>query len=74
MFPAAAVKIFGMVNGGQILSIMMFAQPMSSLASYGFVAANVDYPTVFYIGAALTVVNMITLYFFDDSELNKDLD
>jgi len=25
MFPAAAVKIFGIVNGGQILSIMMFA-------------------------------------------------
>ena len=45
---------------------------MSSLASYAFVSADVDYSIIFYIGAVFTLINMAFLYFFDDSELKKD--
>ena len=33
-FPAACVKIFGIQHGGQIFTIMFFAIPISSLASF----------------------------------------
>ena len=37
MFPAAAAQIFGIANGGQILTIMLFAVPFSSLTGYGLI-------------------------------------
>ena len=50
---------------------MFLAIAISSLSSFGIVQLNVEYEIVFYIGAALTFVNLILLYFFDDTEIKK---
>jgi len=36
-FPPAAVRIFGIENGGQIFTIMMFVAPIAALASFGMI-------------------------------------
>ena len=75
MFPAAAMRIFGLAYGGQIYSIMFFANAFSSIASFLIVffgGDKVSPRTIFLLSAALTLVNMISLYFFDDTEMKKN--
>jgi len=71
MFPTACVNIFGIVNGGFVYSMMYCFIPLTSLASFAIVQLGVDYPIVFYIGAALTAMNMVLLYFVDETPMEK---
>ena len=72
MFPTAAVKLFGIQNGGQIFTIMFFAVPLSSMAGFvieHFGKSFISIEAVFLIGSLFTFLNMILLYYFDDSEM-----
>ena len=66
IFPTAAAKIFGIVNGGQIFTIMFLIIPVSSMISFMLVELKVSSETIFYVAAAVTSINMVFLYFFDD--------
>lgn len=72
MFPTAAVKLFGIQNGGYIFTIMFFFIPASSVAGFLVVQFGKDYisfATVYWIAGALTAINIVLLYLFDDSEM-----
>jgi hypothetical protein len=70
-FPACAVKIFGIAEGGKIFTISFFAVPLSSLA--GFVLAenkdHISEVSIFIVAAALTFINIVLLIFFDETEI-----
>jgi len=58
-FPAAAVKIFGIENGGQIYTMMTYFVPLAAMSSFAMVKSNLHYQTVFNIGAVFTFLNLI---------------
>ena len=68
-FPALSAKMFGAKNGATIFTICFIAVPLSSTLSLILVDLKSVIPEVaiFYVGAALTGVNMILIYFFDES-------
>lgn len=70
-FPACAVKIFGIAEGGKIFTISFFAVPLSSLVGFAL-AENTKYISVvsiFIVSAVLTFINIILLIFFDETEI-----
>ena len=71
MFPTAAVNLFGIVNGGFVYSLMYIVIPISALLSFAIVQLGLDYPVVFYIGAALTLINFVLLYFLDETPMEE---
>mmetsp|Transcript_7662 Transcript_7662/g.12881 ORF Transcript_7662/g.12881 Transcript_7662/m.12881 type:complete len:94 (-) Transcript_7662:61-342(-) len=74
MFPAAAAQIFGLEFGGQIYTIMFFANSLSSIASTLIVILGKDkigYNTLFLVGSTFTFFNLVLLYFFDDTKMKK---
>lgn len=70
-FPAAAVKLYGIQEGGKIFTISFFAVPLSSML--GFVLAHyvksADEQTILYFGGFLTFTNIILLMAFDEDEI-----
>ena len=70
-FPAAAVKIFGMEKGGQIFTLMFFSVPLSSLSGFALVQMgdSVSPKTIFFVGALMTLLNIVLLMIFDDQEM-----
>ena len=71
MFPTAAVKVFGIQNGGYIFTIMLFFIPLSSISGFlivQFGKGYISWHTVYWIAAALTAINLVLLYFFEDKE------
>lgn len=72
MFPTAAVKLFGIQNGGYIFTIMFFFIPASSIAGFlviQFGKNHISFETVYWIAGVLTAINIVLLYLFDDSEM-----
>ena len=72
MFPTAAVKLFGIQNGGQIFTIMFFAIPLSAMIGFiikHFGKEYISYETVFLIATALIAINIALLYFYEDAEM-----
>jgi hypothetical protein len=79
MFPTAAVKLFGIQNGGYIFTIMFFAVPTSAMVGFlidYFGKSYISFEAVFLIGSFLTALNMILLYIYKDEEMisQKTLD
>lgn len=70
-FPPAAARIFGIRNSAMITTLLMYGSPISSLLSFVFVHMGFDYKTVFTIAAIFTSINVILLYFFDDTEVEE---
>jgi len=70
-FPAMAVKIFGIAEGGKIFTIAFFAVPLSSLLGFGLAENRNIFSeiSIFILAAILTFVNIILLIFFDESEI-----
>lgn len=70
-FPAAAVKLYGIQEGGKIFTISFFSVPISSML--GFVLAHyvkgANEQAIFYFGAFLTLTNIILLMTFDEDEI-----
>ena len=69
MFPVVTANVFGVQNGGQIMTYMFFACPVAALSSMAIstaypARADVDY--IFHVSAALTFLNLILLYFLDE--------
>jgi hypothetical protein len=74
-FPVCAVKIFGIVYGGKIYSIICFAIPLSSLAGFFIDYYRlVDELYIFVVAAELTFINIILLIFFDETEIKVYFD
>mmetsp|Transcript_35849 Transcript_35849/g.54973 ORF Transcript_35849/g.54973 Transcript_35849/m.54973 type:complete len:97 (+) Transcript_35849:1193-1483(+) len=73
MFPAAAMKIFGLAHGGQIYSIMFFANSLASISSFliTYYGKDVSAHLVFLISSFLTLVNVGSVFFFNDQEMKK---
>lgn len=72
MFPAAAAKIFGLTNGGQIYSIMFFANSLSSITSSLFVILgkdHIDPQVLFLTGSAFTAINLFLMTKFSEEKL-----
>jgi MFS family permease len=71
LFPPSAVKLYGIEEGGKIFTISFFAVPLSSFL--GFTLAHfipgIDAKIVFYIGALMTLFNIILLMVFDEDEI-----
>lgn len=71
MFPTVTAKIFGIQFGGQIFTIMFFFISLSSTT--GFVLVNyvkqIDHQIMFYIAGGLTFLNIVLLFFLDESEM-----
>lgn len=71
MFPTVTAKIFGIQFGGQIFTMMFFFISLSSTS--GFLLANyvkqIDHQTMFYIAGGLTLLNIILLFFLEESEM-----
>jgi hypothetical protein len=66
-------NIFGITNGGFITSVTFMMLPLSSISSFALVFFEIE-PTIIYIvGAALTLLNLIILYNFDDSKMVREL-
>jgi hypothetical protein len=76
MFPATCAKIFGIQNGGLVFSVMFFALAISSLFGFLLVQLGAKDPAfakiILYVATCFTVVNIIMMFFFDDSEMNLD--
>jgi len=72
-FPAATVRIFGIINGGLIFTFMFFVIPLAALTSLVIVQLTDEgsYQMIFIIGAVMTGLNIILLYFLDDIEMKK---
>ena len=70
-FPACAMKIFGIAEGGKIFTIAFFAVPLSSLL--GFVLAEnhkyINEVFIFIVADVLTFINIILIAFFDETEI-----
>jgi len=74
-FPAACVRIFGLENGPHINSFLLTAISFSSLSSLAIVVFFkewIDFRIVFMIASALTLLNIIVIYRFDDREMDVD--
>ena len=73
LFPAVCAHIFGIQNGGQIYTIMMLFLPLSSLLGFFMVEfgnkEKIPYSAIFYFSAAITFINLLILYKFDDSPM-----
>ena len=53
---------------------MNFVYPIASLITYLLIYAGVKYAVIFYIGGVLTLINMIILYYFDDTPILQQED
>jgi len=74
MFPTAAVKLFGIQNGGQIYTVMFFFIPASSILGFLIVHFGKNYisfESVFLISGFLTFINIVLLYYFEDGEMKS---
>ena len=66
-------NIFGITNGGIITSLTFMILPVSSISSFALVVFEVE-PTIIYIvGAAVTFLNLVMLYYFNDSKMVREL-
>lgn len=76
IFPAVCAKVFGNKNGGQICSILFWFASLSALSGFILlqVQKEVNYQLVFYIALGMTVFNCVTLFFFDESPMQKTKD
>jgi MFS family permease len=76
LFPAACGKIFGIKYGGLIYSFMFFALAFSSLFGFLLVQLGGKDPSfariILGVATGFTVVNIILMLFFDDSEIKLD--
>ena len=70
-FPAAAVRIFGLENGGQIYTVITYVLPLAAMSTFAVVKSGISFQNVFRIASVLTLINMILLYFFDETEMRK---
>ena len=73
MFPTACVKLFGIQQGGLIFTVMFLITPVSSLLGLLIVETggkNVN-ELVFFVAGALTLTNIILLYFYKDEEIKS---
>ena len=75
-FSAAAPKIFGLVDGGKVATFIIVATVPATLT--GLVCTqfpNIFSPEIiFWVGAGLSVVNLILLFFLDESPMELDED
>ena len=72
MFPTAAVKLFGIQNGGFLFTIMFFFIPLSSIIGFLIIQFGQDYisfEAVYQIAAGLSGLNLVLLYFFNENEI-----
>ena len=75
MFPVVTANVFGVQNGGQIMTWMFFACPIAAFSS---MAISTAYPSrqdvgyIFNVSAFLTFLNLILLYFLDDTKMKKE--
>ena len=73
MYPTACVKLFGIQQGGLIFTVMFLITPVSSLL--GLLIVETGGPDVnqlvFFVAGALTFVNIILLYFYQDEEIKS---
>jgi hypothetical protein len=67
-FPACAVKIFGIAEGGKIFTICHFAVALSSLAGF-FLKKYIREAFIFIVAATLTFINIVLLLLFDETEI-----
>ena len=71
-YPLMIAKIFGLTNGGQITSIAFLMLPVSSLSSFALVFFESKPTMIYIVGAALTLLNLVILYNFDDSPMKRE--
>mmetsp|Transcript_7909 Transcript_7909/g.13268 ORF Transcript_7909/g.13268 Transcript_7909/m.13268 type:complete len:187 (-) Transcript_7909:178-738(-) len=76
VFPAGAVKIFGLKNGGLIFTFMFVAVPLSSLSGFFLVElgdSDPEFETIILkVAVFLTALNIVLLFFFDDQPMKLD--
>jgi len=74
MFPTFVVNTFGIENGGQIFTYMFFCVPLSAISSAIIVSqyqAIIGIESIFLLGAFLTLINMIMLFFIDEKKIKN---
>ena len=52
-------------------SMMYCFIPLTAMVSFALVQFGIDFPVVFYTGAALTALNLVLLYFVDETPMDK---
>lgn len=72
MFPTVTVKIFGIINGGQIFTFIFFAIPLSTLTMLCITQVVSNVSSVFQISSLFTVVNIISLMIFNESPIEDN--
>lgn len=74
MFPVVAAKVFGIKNGGTIFTIIYFAVPITATISLILSTYVNGIPkwAVYIVGAALTFINLILLYLFDETPMKNE--
>lgn len=75
MFPVVTAKVFGVENGGQIMTYMFFTTPIAALSSMlisSIYPSTSDVEYIFNIAAILTYMNLVLLYFLDDTKIIKN--
>ena len=65
--------IFGITNGGFITSVTFMMLPLSSISSFALVFFEIEPAIIYIVGAALTFLNLIILYNFDDTKMVREL-
>ena len=70
-FPAVSAKIFGLKNGATIFTICFIGIPLSSTLSLVLsqMKSTIPEEAIFMIGAVLAALNLVLLYFFDESPI-----
>ena len=73
-FPVVIANIFGLTNGGVVTTLAFWAVPTSSLSSFALVFFKAPPLYIYIVGAVLTFFNMVILFKFDDSEMQRSYD
>ena len=71
IFPASAVKLYGIHEAGQIFTISFFAVPLSSMLGFSLAHFIPDgnEQIIFFVAAFLTFLNIALLLVFDEDEI-----
>jgi uncharacterized membrane protein (DUF106 family) len=71
-FPAMICQVFGITNGGVLATLAHFAVPVASISSFTLIYNGANTHAIFIIAAVLSAVNLVILYFFDDTKMVRN--
>jgi Na+/melibiose symporter-like transporter len=76
IFPTLTSVVYGVKSGGQIYSIVFFANALSTMTGFflnTYATKKMGLEAFFLIATGLTVVSLILCFFFKEERLTRDM-